>query len=56
MKIVARSNEYFEEIDKLKKINNTSNQKLQELEKSLEENENYLDDHEENRIEAEKKN
>ena len=30
-KIVARSNEYFEEIDRLKKINNASNQRLQEL-------------------------
>ena len=45
--ILARSNEYFKEIDKLKKINNTSNQKIQELEK-------YFNDHEENRIEKEK--
>ena len=42
--ILARSNEYFKEIDKLKKINNTSNQKIQE----------YFNDHEENRIEKEK--
>ena len=40
-KIVARNNEYFEEIDKLKKINNKNNQRIQELE--------------ENRIETEKK-
>ena len=30
-KIVAKSNKYFEEIDKLKKINNTNNKKIQEL-------------------------
>ena len=54
-KIVARGNEYFEEIDKLKKINNTSNQRIQELEKGLEENKKYLNDHEENRIKTEKK-
>ena len=40
-KIVAKSNEYFEEIDKLKKINNTNNKKIQELE-------NYFKDYEEN--------
>ena len=54
-KIVARSNEYYKEIDKLKKINNTNDQKTQELEKRLEENKKYLDDYEENRIETEKK-
>ena len=53
--IVAKSNKYFEEMDKLKKINNTNNQKIQELEKILKENEKYLNDHEENRIETEKK-
>ena len=37
-KIVARSNKYYEEIAKLKKINNTNNQRIQELEKRLEEN------------------
>ena len=47
-KIVAKSNEYFEEIDILKKINNTNNQKIQELE-------NYFNDNEENKIETEKK-
>ena len=30
-----RSNEYYEEVDKLKKINNTNDQKIQELEKRL---------------------
>ena len=29
------SNKYFEEIGKLKKINNTNNQRIQELEKNL---------------------
>ena len=47
-KIVEKSNEYFEEIDKLKKINNTNNQKIQELE-------NYFNNNEENKIEIEKK-
>ena len=47
-KIVAKSNEYFEESDILKKINNTNNQKIQELE-------NYFNDNEENKIETEKK-
>ena len=47
-KIVAKNNEYFEEIDKLKKINNTNNQKIQELE-------NYFNDNEKNKIETEKK-
>ena len=42
------SNKYFEEINKLKKINNTNNQRIQELEKNL-------DDYEENRIETRKK-
>ena len=42
------SNKYFEEIGKLKKINNTNNQRIQELEKNL-------DDYEENRIETKKK-
>ena len=46
-KTIAKSNEYFEEIDKLK-INNTNNQKIQELE-------NYFNDNEENKIETEKK-
>ena len=41
-------NKYFEEIDKLKKIDNTNNQRIQELEKNL-------DDYEENRIEKRKK-
>ena len=35
------SNKYFEEINKFKKINNTNNQRIQELEKNL-------DDYEEN--------
>ena len=48
-KIVAKSNEYFEEINKLKKVNNTNNQKIQELK-------NYFNDNEENKIETEKKN
>ena len=43
------SNKYFEEIGKLKKINNKNNQRIQELEKNL-------DDYEENRIETRKKN
>ena len=55
-KIVAKNNEYFEEIDKLKEINNTNNQRIQELEKRLEKNEKYHNDYEENRIEKEKKN
>ena len=42
------SNKYFKEIHKLKKINNTNNQKIQELE-------NYFNDNEENKIKAEKK-
>ena len=54
-KIKVKSNEYFEEIDKLKKKKNTNNQKMQELEEILEENERYFDDNEENRIETEKK-
>ena len=33
--IKARSNAYFEKIDKLKKINNTNNQRIQELEEEL---------------------
>ena len=53
-KIVARSNKYYEEIDELKKINNTNNQRIQVLKKRLEENEKYLNDYEENRIETEK--
>ena len=47
-KIVAKSNEYFEEIGKLNKMNNTNNQKIQELE-------NYFNNNEENKIEIEKK-
>ena len=47
-----RSDKYFEEIDKLKKINNTNNQIIQELKK---ENEKYINDYEENRIETEEK-
>ena len=47
-KIIVESNKYFEEINKLKKINNTNNQRIQELEKNL-------DDYEENRIETRKK-
>ena len=43
------SNKYFEEIGKLKEINNKNNQRIQELEKNLDENE-------ENRIETEKNN
>ena len=46
-KIIVASNKYFEEINKLKKINNTNNQRIQELEKNL-------DDYEENRIETRK--
>ena len=42
------SNKYFEEIGKLEKINNTNNQRIEELEKNL-------DDYEENRIETRKK-
>ena len=37
------------------KKNNTNNQRIQELEKRLEENEKYLNDYEENRIKTEKK-
>ena len=48
-KIVVKTNKYFEEIDKLKKINNTNNKKIQELE-------NYFNYNEENKIEIEKKN
>ena len=46
-----KRDEYFEEINKSKKkkINNTNNQKIQELE-------NYFNDYEENKIETEKKN
>ena len=51
-KIEAKSNEYFEDIDKLKKIINTNNQRIQELEN---ENEKYFNDCEENRLETEKK-
>ena len=47
-KIVAKSNEYFEEIDKFKKINNTNNKKIQDLE-------NYFNNNEESKIEIEKK-
>ena len=47
-KIIVESNKYFEEFNKLKKINNTNNQRIQELEKNL-------DDYEENRIETRKK-
>ena len=47
-KIVMKSNEYFEEINKLKKINNMNNPKLEEDKK-------YFDNVEENRIELEKK-
>ena len=47
-----RSDKYFEEIDKLKQINNTNNQIIQELKK---ENEKYIHDYEENRIETEEK-
>ena len=43
------SNKYFEEIGKLKEINNKNNQRIQELEKNLDENE-------ENRIETGKNN
>ena len=46
---MAKSNEYFEEIDKLKKISNTNKQKIQELQ-------NYFNNNEENKIEIEKKN
>ena len=42
------NNKYFEETDKLKKINNTNNQRIQELE-------NYFNDDEENKIKTEKK-
>ena len=34
---MAISNNNYEEIDKLKKINNTNNKKVQELEEKLEE-------------------
>ena len=37
--IITKSNEYYEEIDKLKKINNTNNQRIQKLEEELKENE-----------------
>ena len=47
-KIIEESNKYFKEIHKLKKINNTNNQKIQELE-------NYFNDNEENKIKTEKK-
>ena len=47
-KIIMGSNKYFEEIDKLKERNNTNNQRIQELEKNL-------DDYEENRIKTRKK-
>ena len=53
--IITKSNKYYEEIGKLKKINNTNNQRIQELEEKLEENEKYFDNYEENRIETEKK-
>ena len=42
------SKKYFKEIHKLKKINNTNNKKIQELE-------NYFNDNEENKIKTEKK-
>ena len=37
LKIMAISNNNYEESDKLKKINNTNNKKVQELEEKLEE-------------------
>ena len=53
--MITKSNEYYKEIDKLKKINNTNNQTIQELKEKLEENEKYFDNYEENRTKTEKK-
>ena len=39
----------------MKEINNTYNQKIQKLKKELEENEEYFNDYEENRIETQEK-
>ena len=47
-KIIVERNKYFKETDKLKEMNNTNNQRIQKLEK-------ILDDYEENRIETRKK-
>ena len=55
LEIITKSNKYYEEIDKLNKINNTNNQKIQELGEKFEENEEYFNNNEENRIETEKK-
>ena len=46
--MIEESNKYFKEIHKLKKKNNTNNQKIQELE-------NYFNDNEENKIKTKKK-
>ena len=48
--------EMIDEKNKLKKINNTNNKKIQKLEEKIEEDENYFNNYEENRIELEKKN
>ena len=51
-------NEKFEmkdEKNKLEKINNTNNQEIQKLEEKIEEDKNYFNNYEENRIELEKK-
>ena len=55
LEIITESNKYYEEIDELKKINDTNNKKIQELEEKLEENEEYFDDNEKNRTENQEK-
>ena len=41
--------------DELKVINNTYNQEMQKLEKELERNEKYFNDHEKNRTKSKKR-
>ena len=43
-----------DEKNKLEKINNMNNQKIQKLEEKIEEDKNYFNNYEENRIELEK--
>ena len=51
--IMIEKNKYH---DELRKINNTHNQEIQELEKKLKENEEYFDNYEEHRIKKQEKN
>ena len=47
---MVKSNEFYEEIDKLKK--KTNNERIQKLEEELKEDEEYFNDNEKDRIEA----